>query len=461
MSTDGTRVLFTDGAPLLPSSSKNGADLYECAMIEEAGSLKCGLADLTPESSQGSSEVANMVLGASADGSYVYFVANGPLASNETLGSSATRGSCKPNGSPSTTCNLYVYHDGATRFIATLSSEDETDWGLNSNFLHRLGNLTARVSSNGRFAAFMSSRSLTGYDNHDLVSGKPDQEVYVYDAVREDLVCVSCDPTGARPIGANREDASVLAGLARINAVGYSSDSWIAGNLVPGDQISEFGQSLYQSRELFDSGRLFFNSSDALAPGDINGGEDVYEWEPPGEGCAEGFPGFNRASGGCVSLVSSGSAVSGAGFLDAGGHGNDAFFITGGRLTTKDVDGALDVYDAHVCGSGWDCAGEPAAPPPCASAEACHAPAGAQSSVFGPPPSATFKGAGNAVAPSRAPARKSKALTRAEKLSRALASCHRKKARRPRSACERAARKRYGKAAARRVTGRRGKGGRR
>ena len=34
------------------------------------------------------------------------------------------------------------------------------------------------------------------------------------------------------------------------------------------------------SRALFDSGRLFFDSADALVPQDTNGNTDVYEFEP-------------------------------------------------------------------------------------------------------------------------------------------------------------------------------------
>lgn len=33
-----------------------------------------------------------------------------------------------------------------------------------------------------------------------------------------------------------------------------------------------------------DDGRVFFNSFDALVPQDIDGREDVYEWEPEGVG---------------------------------------------------------------------------------------------------------------------------------------------------------------------------------
>ena len=47
----------------------------------------------------------------------------------------------------------------------------------------------------------MSERSLTGYDNRDANSGVPDEEVFLYDADTGRLVCASCNPTGARPVG--------------------------------------------------------------------------------------------------------------------------------------------------------------------------------------------------------------------------------------------------------------------
>ena len=139
------------------------------------------------------------MIGASEDGTSVYVVANGVLAAG------ASPGNCKLNhaedeGYAGAACNLYLVHfDGSswtTTFIARLSGEDEPDWRTRD-----LGRMTARVSPNGRYLAFMSLVSLTGYDNTDAVSGQPDLEVYLYDAGSGRLVCVSCNPTGARPVG--------------------------------------------------------------------------------------------------------------------------------------------------------------------------------------------------------------------------------------------------------------------
>ncbi len=438
MSGGGSRVFFTDTARLTIGSSRVGADLYECTIVEEPSGLKCALNDLTPEGKNGPSEVENMTLGASEDGSYLYFVANG------TMGLTDKRGECQAE-SGSKSCNLYVYHDGRVTFIAALSNEDETDYGLSNLVLHHLGNLTARVSPSGVYLTFMSSRSLTGYDNHDATSGMPDQEVYVYDAEGKRLSCASCNPTDARPTGVDVAEASPLAGFARSRGGAYSPESWVAANLVSGDELNSFGESLYQPRVLSNSGRVFFNSTDALVPGDINGAEDVYEWEPLGEHCAEDSPGFRDTSGGCVGLISSGTAASGAGFLDASASGDDVFFATGTQLVKKDVDGALDVYDAHVCGAGWSCTGEPVETPVCTSPEACRTAISPPVGILGAPASATFKGAGN-VGSGQVVKPAPKSLTRSQRLLRALATCKKKRARRQRQECERTARKKFGKA---------------
>jgi len=50
---------------------------------------------------------------------------------------------------------------------------------------------------------------------------------------------------------------------------------------LPGWTRITASKALYQSRYLSNSGRLFFNAADSLAPVDSNGTEDVYEYEPP------------------------------------------------------------------------------------------------------------------------------------------------------------------------------------
>ena len=83
---------------------------------------------------------------------------------------------------------------------------------------------TYRISPNGRYLAFMSDEELTGYDNRDAVSGEPDEEVYLYDAVADKLVCASCNPTGARPAGILNSESLIAPGS-------YWNKRWLAANI--------------------------------------------------------------------------------------------------------------------------------------------------------------------------------------------------------------------------------------
>jgi hypothetical protein len=395
-SVDGTRAFFTYGTRLRKDAGLQGSDLYVCELgAVGTSALKCALKDLTavPAAGQpGANEDAQVTqaLGVSRDGSYVYFVAKGVLAAGATPGE-----------------NVYVAHEQegvwTTTFIASahvsLSAEG-----------------TARVvSPDGRLLAFVSETSLTGYDNRDAKTGAPDSEVYLYDAGSGRLVCASCNPSGARPVGPSE---------------------------VPHPQIPRTGSS----RSVFDNGRLFFNSGDGLVAQDTNGNLDVYEFEPAGVGsCTSASATFNAGSGACVGLISSGVASGPSVFLDASGTGADAFFTTRERLVGRDVDTAVDIYDAHVCSGSGDCPSEAEVPPACTTADACRAAPAPQPSIFGAPSSATFSGLGNASPPSPPPA-KTAAQIRAEKLKKALASCrHRyKRQRKHRAACEKQARRAYG-----------------
>jgi hypothetical protein len=425
-SNDGSRVFFTSQLSLTLDSS-GARDLYECEMVEEVGELKCRLSDLTPAGSVVSGQMQGVV-GASDDGSRVYFVSG---------------------------TTQYVYHGGATKQVAVLANADEPDWTVNT-----LSHMTSQVSSDGRWLAFMSQRELTGYDTHDAVTGEPDEEVYLYDALADNgagrVVCASCDPTGARPVGVL--DPSTSDGLALGDRV-WHGVSRVAAN-VPGWTPYRLVISLYQSRYLSGSGRLFFNSSDALVPQDVNGTEDVYEYEPPGVGdCSSGSVSFSVRSGGCVRLVSSGSSGEESGFMDASATGGEVFFLTAARLSSADRDTAVDIYDARECSTGSPClAVPPVAPPACDTGDSCKAAPSPRPSIFGAPSSATFSGAGNIIQSGKTTVGV-KGLTGAQKLSRALKECRKRRDRRRRAVCVRRARARYARGGSLRVNAS-GKGGR-
>jgi DNA-binding beta-propeller fold protein YncE len=204
-SADGGKVFYTSNSELTDKAytgpADNAANLYEYDLATGK------LTDLTGEETDATGEGAAVqgVVQISEDGSYVYFVAKGKLAGGATAG--------QPN--------LYVSHEGgAPTFIATLDKGDESDW-YGGKVTDESGPEvnTAVVDPSGTRLAFISERSLTGYDNQQAISGECEgegyggigeseagrcREVFLYDAGSAgagSLACASCNPTGARPVG--------------------------------------------------------------------------------------------------------------------------------------------------------------------------------------------------------------------------------------------------------------------
>jgi hypothetical protein len=183
----------------------------------------------------------------------------------------------------------------------------------------------ARVSGDGSKLLFVSKQQLTGYLNTDKITGLPDSEVFLYDAGAGTLRCVSCNPSGKRPIG----------------------PSTIPGAIANGSAPGSF--QAYKPRALSANGRrVFFDSADSLVSADANalptgpGVADVYQWEAQGEGdCAR--------AGGCVGILSNGGLPAGASFADASADGGDVYFLTEASLVPSDP-GSMDLYDVRIGG---------------------------------------------------------------------------------------------------------------
>jgi hypothetical protein len=282
------------------------------------------------------------VSGFSADLSSVYFVSTGNLADGAVAG--------QPN--------LYLHEDGQpVVLVATLDPADISERNPFAAVNLRPNKRATRVTPDGQFLVFMSRASLTGYDSKDLDSGEPNYEVFRYDAQGESLVCVSCNPTGARPSG------RLLVGENR--TFGF----WGAA------QIPTWPSQLYASRVLSsDGGRVFFESTDALVQRDTNEKRDVYQWELALFGdCFSRSAEFDPRSGGCVSLISSGRDEKDSEFVDASADGSEVFIRTAEKLVSQDP-GLIDIYVARIDGgfpappeNPVPCEGEgclPAAPPP-------------------------------------------------------------------------------------------------
>jgi DNA-binding beta-propeller fold protein YncE len=416
---EGKTVQIGGGGPRFQTMSSDGSKIFylengDLYVFDTATDTQT---DLTAGHGAGepNAGVQDAVMGASEDGSYVYFVATGVLASGAVSGGD----------------NVYVLHESGgewtATYIATLSSEDVNSWGGEDLYKEgaELNHVSSRVSPDGRYLAFMSERSLTGYDNIDAVSGQPDEEVYLYDAGLNRVVCASCNPSGARPVGVfdhsiNEENGVYLLLVDRegtwTKPGGYSvnaSNHWLAGSVPGWDNVNKV--TTYQPRYLSDSGRLFFNSPDALVPQATNGVEDVYEYEPAGVGsCASASVTFSERSGGCVSLISSGTSAEESVFMDASEDGDDVFFVTASKLTSEDYDNTYDIYDAHVCSAAVPCRAVALSPPPCSSGDSCKAAPSPQPTSFGPPPSATFSGTGNVIEEAKGAVKPKKAKHKAK-----------------------------------------------
>ena len=399
-SSDGAKAFFTDDASAgltedtIPGS---GVNLYE---FDANGAT---LTDLTPASD---AQVQG-VLGASEDGAYLYFVANGALPGTGGNGEAPTEGEE----------NLYLYNahsDKPVSFIATLDPTDSFDWETPQS-----NEVSARVTPDGNHLAFESVRSLTGYDNRLAPgtscgfahSGNPlDErctEVFEY-TTGAGLACASCSRSGAAPSG-----PAVIGAPPRVNSVEPQN---------------------YLRRNLSDDGsRVFFDSTDALAASGTSGAENVYEYEQDGAGSC-------RQTGGCVYLIAAGTAGAGSFFEDATPSGDNVFFTTAQQLAPGDGDTRSDLYDARV-GGGFPTV---VTPLPC-SGETCKPAPSSQPAIFGPLPSETFSGSGEIFPVVPKPAVAPRPETRAQKLTTALKAC-RRQPKRKRAACNKRARRAFGHA---------------
>lgn len=481
-SRDGSEIFFTDEERLTSTShaTTEKPDLYVCH-VEEEPELHCDVTDLTSGSGSEAGDVQGILPGASEDGSDVFFVADGSLVPG------APRGTCHANEMTkakleeepeavearplNATCDLYVEHDeGGTwttpKLVAQLSAEDEPDWSA-SEITEDLGFTTSRVSPNGEWFAFMSDRDLAGYDTRDAASGRPDEEVYLYNATNGSLVCGSCNPTGERPHGVyDHEETGEGIGMLVDRRLIWTR-RWIDAN-VPGWDNIDVVHALHQPNYLTDEGRLFFNSVEKLVPQDENGAEDVYEYEPSGtvgpagtQDCRTSTETFSEDSEGCISLISGGTSLDKeSAFLDASESGNDVFFETAAPLVGLDKDTSYDVYDASVCGlegtalatATHVCMAEPqATPPACKLIETCRT---------SPPSDPTLESTGLgglvrantggsarhevlATKVQEAPKKAAKP-TRAQEYAKALQQCRKMRNRHKRKSCEATAKRKYG-----------------
>ncbi len=354
---DGSKVFFLDESKLTADSTAEAGepDLYECALPE--GASKCELTDLTVAAAGKHADVLKVAPLGGHDSSYVYFVAEGVLASN-TREITNSEGKTVVEGAEPGKENLYLWNGEKTKFIATggLAGFGSSGW---------------QTSPDGNWLSFLSKKSLTGYDNVEPNSQSA-SELFLYSAAAGQLVCASCDPTGEPPVA-------------------EGGIPYIGGGLGQYPDDAEEIRGVFRTWHLVtDAGRVFFETTEGLVPFDTNGKRDVYEYE-----------------GDQSSLISSGTSSIESNLEGASESGDDVFFRSSQALVPQDTrEGMYVIYDARVAG-GFPA---PASPPACTTADACRAPVPPQPSIYGAPASQTFSGVGN-LTPSEA---KPKATPRAK-----------------------------------------------
>jgi hypothetical protein len=387
-SADGSVVFFTDSQQLTEDASPEGRDLYRCAVGNVSGGLGCvDIEDLSAPLA-GSGENGNakeLAVGVSEDGGSIYFVAGGIL----DPGPNQADETAVP-GAP----NLYLWQKGSgVRFIASLSKEDNPDWGNPPRWtlVAQAARGTATASPDGRYLVFMSEKKLAGVESSNPETGQPIEQAFRYDAVEDELVCMSCNPSGATDSGTEIGEGAAGIGIINPDPKGLWENRRLGATLPEPAEGEPVGFTFYWPRAVLDNGRAYFNSPSPLVTGDSNGTWDVYQYEPFGLGNCDPSAGSGMVAttaSGCVSLISSGTDSQSSVFLDAGVTGDDVFFATFARLAATDVDNVADVYDARVNGVAatveqhTECAGEACQPR--------TAPPGDAS-----PNSSSFNGAGN------------------------------------------------------------------
>jgi NHL repeat len=329
MTADASKVYFTSADQLTPEDNDTSTDLY--MWREATDSLT--LVSVGTEGPVGNSDACNAA----------WTTQCGVVPFENRFFSSYQKGSMHGNGQSDTAIasnsgdiyfyspetlddekgvpneeNLYVYRNGAVRYVTTLSTGS---FCPTERFNYQVCSagpvIRIQVSSDGAHMAMLTASRLTGYENAQRT------EMYSYEPGTGELVCVSCG---------------------RANSAA-TSNVWASSN------------GIFMS----DDGRTFFSTADPLVARDTNGLRDVYEYV---EGRAQLI-----SSG--TSAIDSGNFNSGlfyAGLVGVSADGANAYFSTYETLVPQDRNGSfLKFYDARTSG------GFPftAALAPCEAADEC------------------------------------------------------------------------------------------
>ncbi len=341
-SENGESVYFITSQPMVNADRDQSPDLY---MEEVTATGVTRIVDVSrggggdPSPGEGAS-----VLGVSrvaADGSRVYFVAEGVLATSSNANGERAQASGK---------NLYVYDAGTqdVNFVAQLAEGDEFRlWGPEDTHFAQAS------AQDGRFLAFITKAHPEGTGDSSGNGGNVGQ-VFLYDALSGELKRVSVGEAG--------QFVCPLTGLVES---GYNCNGNVQVNSqAPKIRVQEYAHAdlAYFPNSAINvtpEGTVFFESTAALTEGARSGAPN---FEP-------GLPSVYEYRDGNVFLISDGvEAPATAGgakveaataFVSATADGG-ALFLTADPLVPQDSNTSVSMYDAHANG-GYPASSSPVA----------------------------------------------------------------------------------------------------
>jgi hypothetical protein len=324
------------GEPIFAGASDDGSYIF---YVLPTGTDEAGVIHRF-DTGTGDDDVVNLgdeglIVNISGDGSHIYFISKAQLDGVEGIA-----------GQP----NLYVWSGGPPKFLATVLPSDLVQTSNAGNGLPALTNWTgwvtnrpkslaeqgpgadsSRTTPDGTVLVIESRAKLTTYDN------KGHTEIYRFEEGETDPRCLSCNFS-------NEAD-----GDAQLQNLILTRNFNILHN------VSE------------DGSRVFFETDEALVGNDVDGVNDIYEWQEEEDGESK-------------QLISSGTSVgysSPPGFegrpspnvlVSVTPDGSDVFFLSQDSLTPGAPEGGANViYDARE-GGGFAAPQEPTV----CSEEACR-----------------------------------------------------------------------------------------
>jgi hypothetical protein len=390
-SADGTKVFFTSAQKLTANDNDSTSDLYEYDFNTPAGRHYIDIsAGGLGDPSPGSGAEARE--GQFENGSVSGSVVAISPDGSHVYFSARTQLTTLPNGN-----GEHAGPSGGTFCYDTETGETKFVGTL-------VENTGVQTTPDGRYLIFTTTTHLSPGDTN---AGRA---VYRYDFQTGEVAWISHAAPGFSMLDAG-DDATLAPREephnGRDGAMAYYADARRA--------ISENGEY------------VIFETEEKLQADDVNGASDVYLWHD-----------------GTVSLISDGTNPAGVAEPPSmSATGADIVFPTTSQLVGQDTDHLQDIYDARIDG------GLPAPQPkPSCAGEACQG-APSPAPTFGVPGTQSLTGGGNQTVPPFAEVLepgakpKPKPPTQAQKLAKALAACKRDKSRTKRQACEKTARERY------------------